>query len=363
MASSAGTRTTEAELQYPHRRYNPLRKQWVLVSPQRTQRPWLGEVSAVTGFSDVHYDPACYLCPGNERAGGAKTPAYESVYVFDNDYAALLRDAPAPNSEGWPALLRAEGERGICRVVCFHPDHSLTLSRMQPEGLCMVVDAWAAQYADLGQMPEINHVQIFDNRGAIMGTSNPHPHGQIWATGHIPDEVAQESASLLEYRQQRGSCMLCDYLRIEQETALRGGGRVVCENEGFLAVVPWWAIWPFETLILAKAHLRSFSDFSGGQRSQLADILKQTTTRYDNLFSTSFPYTMGFHQSPTDNQDHEEWHFHAHYYPPLLRSATVRKFMVGFEMLGMAQRDITAESAAERLRAVQTEHFADAPGR
>jgi UDPglucose--hexose-1-phosphate uridylyltransferase len=325
---------SEPAFQYPHRRYNPLRKQWVLVSPHRTQRPWQGEVNPASGFSDVHYDPACYLCPGN-------------------DYAALLPDSPAPETEGWPPLLKAERERGLCRVLCFHPDHSLTLARMQVADIRRVVDAWTSQYGYLGRMHEINHVQIFENRGAMMGASNPHPHGQIWATEHVPDEPAQESASLLEYRQHHGSCLLCDYLNVEQDA----GTRIVCENEGFLAVVPWWAVWPFETLLLAKAHLRSLHDFNDDQRTQLADILKQLTTRYDNLFQTSFPYTMGFHQSPTDGHAHDEWHFHGHFYPPLLRSATVRKFMVGFEMLGMPQRDITAESAAQRLRAVPAEHF------
>jgi UDPglucose--hexose-1-phosphate uridylyltransferase len=339
--------------QSPHRRYNPLRKQWVLVSPHRTQRPWQGEVNAASGFSDIHFDPACYLCPGNERAGGATTPVYENIYVFDNDYAALLPDSPAPETEGWPALLKAERERGLCRVLCFHPDHSLTLARMEVADIRRVVDAWVAQYAYLGRIDEINHVQIFENRGAMMGASNPHPHGQIWATEHVPDEPATETASLLEYHQQHGVCLLCDYLKVEQNAATR----IVCENEGFLAVVPWWAVWPFETLVLAKSHLRSMSDFSEEQRTLLADILKQLTTRYDNLFQTSFPYTMGFHQSPTDGAAHDEWHFHAHFYPPLLRSATVRKFMVGFEMLGMPQRDITPESAAERLRAVAEEHF------
>jgi UDPglucose--hexose-1-phosphate uridylyltransferase len=354
-----------AAFQSPHRRYNPLRKQWVLVSPHRTQRPWQGEVNAASGFSDTRYDPTCYLCPGNERAGGAKTPVYDHTYIFDNDYAALLPDSPAPETEGWPELLRAERERGLCRVLCFHPDHSLTLARMALPDLRLVVDAWAAQYAELGAKPEIGHVQIFENRGAMMGASNPHPHGQIWATEHVPDEPALETAAQLEYRQQHGSCLLCDYLKIEeaqhinaeQDAATGPTSRIVCENDGFLAVVPWWAVWPFETLVLAKAHLRSFADFGDEHKTQLADILKQTTTRYDNLFATSFPYTMGFHQSPTDGAAHDEWHFHAHFYPPLLRSATVRKFMVGFELLGMPQRDITPESAAERLRALPAVHF------
>ena len=264
-----------------------------------------------------------------------------------------MPDSPAPETEEQPILLKAEQERGKCRVVCFHPDHSLTLARMDRADIRRVVDAWTVQYAELGQEPEIGYVQIFENRGAMMGASNPHPHCQIWATEHVPDEPAQETASLIEYRQEHGSCLLCDYLKTETEAK----ARLVCENEHFMAIVPWWAVWPFETLLLAKTHRRSLQDFSDAERSTLADILKQLTVRYDNLFSTSFPYTMGFHQSPTDGAEHDECHFHGHFYPPLLRSATVRKFMVGFEMLGMPQRDITPESAAERLRGVPPEHF------
>ncbi|MBT9329997.1 UDP-glucose--hexose-1-phosphate uridylyltransferase [Paracidobacterium acidisoli] len=339
-------------LQFPHRRYNPLRRQWVLVSPHRTQRPWQGEVNPSSGFSGVHYDPQCYLCPGNTRAGGHLTPRYESVYIFDNDYAALLPDSPEPEGERSP-LLVAERERGRCRVLCFHPDHSLTLALMEPEAIRRVVDAWTEEYERLGAEKEIRYVQIFENRGAMMGASNPHPHGQIWATEHIPDEPRQETESLRAYRTEHGSCLLCDYAGVETREA----SRIVCENDGFLAVVPWWAVWPFETLVLAKRHAGSLKEFTDAERTQLADILKQLTTRYDNLFETSFPYTMGFHQSPCDGEEHGEWHFHAHFYPPLLRSATVRKFMVGFEMLGMPQRDITPETAAERLRNLSPVHF------
>jgi UDPglucose--hexose-1-phosphate uridylyltransferase len=346
-------------MNYPHRRYNPLRREWVLVSPHRTARPWQGEVSGASGFSDVHYDPECYLCPGNRRAGGQITPAYESVYIFDNDYAALLPCptmpetgiAEAPTTLDAECLFVAEPERGRCRVVCFHPDHSLTLARMEPASIRRVVDAWTEEYRLLGE--EFRYVQIFENRGAMMGASNPHPHGQIWATEHVPDEPAAETVALEEYRRMHGACLLCETTQREQ----REGVRVICENSSFLAVVPWWAIWPFETLVLAKRHLRSLLDFGEAERGGLADILKQVTTRYDNLFQTSFPYTMGFHQAPSDGQPHEEWHFHAHFYPPLLRSATVRKYMVGFEMLGMPQRDITPETAAERLKQVSAKHF------
>jgi UDPglucose--hexose-1-phosphate uridylyltransferase len=338
--------------QSPHRRYNPLRREWVLVSPHRTQRPWQGEVNPSSGFSNVHYDPECYLCPGNKRAGGHVTPDYESVFIFDNDYAALLPDSPAPEPSASP-LLKAERERGRCKVICFHPDHSLTLARMEPVDIRKLVDAWTKEFKTLSRIPDLRYVQIFENRGAMMGASNPHPHCQIWATEHVPDEPAKETESLKAYLAENGSCLLCDYLNVEAKDS----ARVVCENEDFLTVVPWWAVWPFEILVLSKRHVSSLGAFEDQEKSSLADILKQTTIRYDNLFQTSFPYTMGFHQRPTDDESHEEWHFHAHFYPPLLRSATVRKFMVGFEMLGMPQRDITPESAAERLRAVPAKHF------
>lgn len=300
----------------------------------------------------MRYDPNCYLCPGNKRAGGHVTPVYESVYIFDNDYAALLPDSPAPETDVSP-LLKAERERGRCKVICFHPDHSLTLPRMELADIRKVVDAWVTEYDELSQQPELNYVQIFENRGAMMGASNPHPHCQIWATEHVPDEPAQETQSLKAYLAEKQHCLLCDYLNVEAKE----GTRRVCENEDFLVVVPWWAVWPFETLVLSKRHVGSLNEFSDREKTSLADILKQTTTRYDNLFETSFPYTMGFHQTPIDGEEHAEWHFHAHFYPPLLRSATVRKFMVGFEMLGMPQRDITPEGAAERLRAVPAKHF------
>ena len=300
----------------------------------------------------MKYDPNCYLCPGNKRAGGNATPEYSSVYIFDNDYAALLPDSPNIEPHSSP-LLKAERERGRCRVICFHPNHSLTLALMEPADIRKVVDAWTAEYEALSRESEMQYVQIFENRGAMMGASNPHPHCQIWATEHVPDEPAQETESLKAYLAEKRSCLLCDYLRVEAKE----GARVVCENEDFLVVTPWWAVWPFETLVLSKRHVSSLAQFKEREKTSLADILKQTTTRYDNLFETSFPYTMGFHQMPTDGLPHEEWHFHAHYYPPLLRSATVRKFMVGFEMLGMPQRDITPEAAAERLRGVPAEHF------
>ena len=339
--------------QVPHRRFNPLERRWVLVSPHRTQRPWQGEVAKLDATPRVQYDPQCYLCPGNERAGGHKNPDYAGTFIFDNDYAALLPQASFSGQPPHDALFCAEPEGGLCRVLCFSPHHSLTVARMRPAELERVVDAWSAQYAELGSRHDIRYVEIFENRGAMMGASNPHPHGQIWATEHVPDTPRMEGESQRAYRAENGSCLLCDYVRREVQAA----ERIVCENEEFVALVPFWAVWPFETLILSRAHVSAMPEFSQKQRAALGSLMKRLTTRYDNMFSTSFPYTMGFHQQPTDGAAHPEWHFHAHYYPPLLRSATVRKFMVGFEMLGMPQRDITPESAAERLRAQSETHF------
>ncbi|HEY0321775.1 MAG TPA: UDP-glucose--hexose-1-phosphate uridylyltransferase [Pyrinomonadaceae bacterium] len=336
---------------HPHCRFNPLKREWVLVSPHRTQRPWQGQVEEATPENLPDYDPHCYLCPGNERAADAKNPLYTSTFVFDNDFPALLPDTPADgfNQNG---LLIAQGEPGVCRVVCFSPRHNLTIPRMGLDEIRQVVDVWVEQYVELGSLEFINSVQIFENRGAMMGASNPHPHGQIWASASLPDETTKELAALSDYSASRHSCLLCDYLVLEAET----GERLVCENEQFMAVVPFWAVWPFETLIVGKRHVTGLDELSNAERTALADILKQLTTRYDNLFKTSFPYTMGFHNRPTDGQPHRECHLHAHFYPPLLRSASVRKFMVGFELLGTPQRDITAEAAANRLREVGDQH-------
>ena len=334
--------------EHPHRRFNPLTGQWVLVSPHRTQRPWLGQVEKIAGETQPTYDPACYMCPANTRAPGARNPDYKTTLVFDNDYPALLPDTLAGDLDV-KDLLVAKSEAGICRVVCFSPRHDLTIARMSLEELRPVMDLWAEQSRELGSREFINYVQVFENRGAMMGASNPHPHCQIWATASLPDEPTKEQLAQQEYQSTRHSCLLCDYAILERQR----GERIVFENEHFTVLVPFWAIWPFETLVVTRQHIGSLMDLEGDQKDALADALKRLTTRYDRLFETSFPYSMGFHQRPTDDKPHAEWHLHAHFYPPLLRSATVRKFMVGYEMLGTPQRDITAESAAARLREMQ----------
>ncbi|NWG12543.1 MAG: UDP-glucose--hexose-1-phosphate uridylyltransferase [Acidobacteria bacterium] len=333
--------------EYPHRRLNPLTGEWVLVSPHRTRRPWQGQVEKAETEKAPAYDPSCYLCPGNPRAGKERNPLYERTFVFENDFAALL---PQTRREvyalGRSGLVRAEGEAGICRVVCFSPRHDLTLGRMTDQEVLAVVDVWVEQYLDLGNRPQLSHVQIFENRGAMMGASNPHPHGQIWASSSLPNEPAKELASQREYAEKHGACLLCDYLALE----IQVGERTILENADFAAVVPFWAVWPFEVLVLSRRHVGGMDQLSPEERLALADILRRLTSLYDRIFNAPFPYSMGFHQRPTDGCAHPCWHLHAHFYPPLLRSSTVRKFMVGFEMLGSPQRDITPESAAARLR-------------
>ncbi len=329
----------------PHRRYNALTGEWILVSPHRTQRPWQGQVEKLPPDTRPKYDPKCYLCPGNERAGGKRNPDYDTTFVFQNDYTALLLDTPT-DALDQGGLLRAASERGLCRVMCFSPRHDWTLPDMPLPDIRRVVDVWVEQTVELGAMDFINHVQVFENKGEMMGASNPHPHCQIWANENIPAEPAKELASLGAYAREHSSCLLCDYMALELKT----GERIVLQNDHFIALVPFWAIWPFETLVIARRHVGSLPELNDAERGALADVIKRLTTRYDNLFEVSFPYSMGLHQSPADGKPHPECHLHAHYYPPLLRSATVRKFMVGYELLGNPQRDITAELAAARLR-------------
>jgi len=334
-----------AELnQSPHRRFNPLLREWVLVSPLRTARPWQGKVENPEP-RPAAYDPQCYLCPGNLRAGGVRNPDYKATFVFDNDYPALVADTAEARFQE-EGLLVGESERGLCRVICFSPRHDLTISQMPPQDLRQVVEAWIEQSRSLGSLPWVSSVQIFENRGPLMGASNPHPHCQVWANAARPNVTAREDFSLNDYWENHKRCLLCDYGELE----IRHAERVVCENEGFLALVPFWAVWPFETLVVSKRHLASIEELTEAERTGLAEILKRLTTRYDDLFAVSFPYSMGFHQAPPDRSAHPEWHFHAHYLPPLLRSATVQKFLVGYELLATPQRDITPEEAAERLR-------------
>ncbi|MBD3393803.1 MAG: UDP-glucose--hexose-1-phosphate uridylyltransferase [Chitinivibrionales bacterium] len=338
--------------EHPHRRFNPLTGEWILVSPHRTRRPWRGQVEEPQKLDMPAYDPSCYLCPGNERAGGKQTPEYKTTYVFDNDFSALLPDIPGGHLDE-NGLLVAHTEQGICRVICFSPRHDLTLALMDVDAIVPVVDVWAEQYRELGGREDISYVQIFENRGAMMGCSNPHPHGQIWADATVPSFPRIEGERQKEYASARGSCLLCDYAALEREK----NERIVFENDSFVALVPYWAFWPFETMLLCKQHAPGITELTDGQRRDLADALHRMSIRYDNLFKTSFPYSMGIHQQPTDGAVHDEWHLHIHYYPPLLRSATVRKFMVGYEMMAMPQRDITAEQAAQRLRDCPEKHY------
>jgi UDPglucose--hexose-1-phosphate uridylyltransferase len=352
----------------PHRRYNPLTGDWVLVSPQRTQRPWMGQVEEASRAQLPEYDPDCYLCPGNIRSGGDRNPSYSDTFVFDNDFPALispdLKKSPSltdPNYDQQTStgkhllektsrrgLLLKEAEYGVCRVVCFSPRHDLSLPELTTNQISAVVRTWIEQMLDLQKQEFLRYVQVFENKGAMMGASNPHPHCQIWATVHIPNEPAKEQTKFKEYASKNKGCLLCDYLQIEN----KAGERVVITNDDFTVLVPFWAIWPYEVMLLPNRHKASLTDLSPSEIEALADIMRRLTIRYDNLFNTSFPYSMGFHPTPINGGDHPEWHFHAHYYPPLLRSASVRKFMVGFEMLGSPQRDLTPEQAAERLRSV-----------
>jgi UDPglucose--hexose-1-phosphate uridylyltransferase len=337
--------------EHPHRRYNLLTGEWVMVSPHRAKRPWQGQVEKTAPDDRPVYDPDCYLCPGNVRSSGIQNPNYEHTHVFTNDFAAILPDTPMAKDD--TGLLQMESVRGTCRVLCFSPRHDLSLPEMDMTDIRQVVDAWAEQTTDLGQTNR--WVQVFENKGATMGSSMPHPHGQIWALDSLPNETFKEDINQRNYYEKYGNLLL-SYAELEAQN----GERTVIENDDWLAVIPYWAVWPFETILLPKRHIPRFSDVTDAERNSLALILKKLLTKYDNLFETSFPYSMGWHGAPFAGDDQlikQYWQLHAHFYPPLLRSATVKKFMVGYEMLAEAQRDLTAEQAAQRLRELPDKHY------
>ena len=336
----------------PHRRFNPLTGESVLVSPHRAKRPWLGQVEKPPLENLPQYDPACYLCPRNERAGGIKNPDYKFTFAFNNDFAALLPDQTSEHASDH-LLFSFVPERGFCRVICFSPRHDLTLPELDNTSIENIIATWAEQTVDLSKEDFIHYVQVFENKGAMMGCSNPHPHSQVWATEHIPNEPSKELERQKDYFNQNNRTLLSDYLTEEHKRR----ERILFSNDHFMVLVPYWAIWPFETMIVARRNVSYLSELNPAEVSALAEAMKYITTRYDNLFEISFPYSMGFHQAPFDDQSHPEWTLHAHFYPPLLRSATVRKFMVGYEMLAMPQRDITPETAAERLRSLSDVHY------
>ncbi len=338
--------------EHSHTRYNILTGEWIMVSPHRTKRPWQGKVESLPADNRPAYDPACYLCPGNTRADGSVNPTYTDSFVFTNDFAALLADTPAGSIDE-NELLKAESVKGICRVISFSPDHSLTLPQVPVDGIKKVIDLWCEEFENIAADPEIKYVQIFENKGEIMGCSNPHPHGQIWAQNSIPLELSKETTQQKNYFKKHGRTLLTDYIQLE----LQKDERVVIENEHFVALVPFWAVWPYETMIVSKRAVQYITQFSDEERLSYATIMKQLTARYDNLFEISFPYSAGLHQAPVNDGAHPEWHFHMHFYPPLLRSATVKKFMVGYEMLANPQRDITPEWAAEKLKSLGDIHF------
>lgn len=338
--------------EHPHRRFNALTGEWVLVSPHRAKRPWQGQIEKSEQEQRPAYDPTCYLCPGNERAGGFKNPDYPSTFVFVNDFSALMTDAPQ-GSESDGELFQAESESGLCKVICFSPRHDLTIPEMDVKAIRQVVDLWVNEYAELGAKPDINYVQIFENKGSMMGCSNPHPHGQIWSSRSIPVEPMKEQVRQQEYFDKHGKALLTDYVTKELEKK----DRVIFENEHFVGLVPYWAVWPFEAMIAPKRRVANLSELTDAEKESFAAAYQELTIAYDNLFEVSFPYSAGLHQSPTDGKDHPEWHMHMHFYPPLLRSATVKKFMVGYEMLANAQRDITPETSAKRLRELSRVHY------
>lgn len=338
--------------EHPHRRYNPLLDEWILVSPHRAKRPWQGQNEKIVEDNRSEHDENCYLCSGNGRSNGIKNENYSDCYVFENDFSALLKEEVA--FENVPtSLFQLKPERGINKVVCFSPKHNLTLPEMEVSDIEKVIQVWKQQYIELGSHDYINYVQIFENKGSVMGCSNPHPHGQIWAQSSLPTQVEKTQKNLLSYYNKNNSSLLKDYL--EEELKLQE--RIVIENDHFVVLVPFWATWPYETMIISKRHFGNIIAMSNEETKAFAEITKRITVKYDNLFETSFPYSSGIHQTPTDRVSHPEWHFHMHFYPPLLRSATVKKFMVGYEMLGEAQRDISPEQSAKILRELPNQHY------
>jgi len=329
---------------FPHRRLNLLTGEWLLVSPQRLTRPWQGMEEAPAPARLPRHDPTCYLCPGNARAAGARNPEYTSTFVFTNDFPALSPDLPDHPAAAPHPLLAREPARGTCRVVCFSPRHDVTLADLPLPDIRNVIDVWAAETAELGR--SYRWVQVFENKGELMGCSNPHPHGQIWALDALPSEPGKEAERQRAFLRDTGRVLLSEYVEVERQQ----GERLVLENEHWVAAVPYWAVWPFETLLVPCRPVRRLPELDGDERASLADILKDLLTRYDRLFDTSFPYSLGWHGAPFDGADPAHWQLHAHVYPPLLRSATVRKFLVGYELLAEAQRDLTPEQAAARLR-------------
>jgi len=337
---------------HPHRRLNILTGEWILVSPHRTKRPWQGKIEKPAEGQRQAYEASCYLCPGNRRASGETNPSYESTFVFTNDFSALIPETPDAEHVRQD-LLVAKSETGRCRVVCFSPRHDLSLAEMNLDEIANVVEVWTKEYNELAAVPGINHVQIFENKGELMGCSNPHPHGQIWAQRSIPTEPAKEILQMDEHLRRRHSCLLCDYLEMESKEQ----ERLVFKNDDFIVVVPFWAVWPFETMLIPTRHLSRLSELTAGEKKSYADAIQRIATRYDNLFEVSFPYSAGLHQSPTDGRHYPGVHFHMHFYPPLLRSATIKKFMVGYEMLANPQRDVTPEASAAQLRNSSELHY------
>lgn len=330
----------------PHRRLNILTGDWVLVSPHRAKRPWQGKTEETNKVLNPKYDPNCYLCPGNTRANGVETPTYTNTFTFQNDFSALLWDVTEGSYSN--DLLIAESEKGICRVICFSPDHSKTMADLGQSEIISVINTWQKEYLDLSKIEGINWVQIFENKGAIMGCSNPHPHGQIWAHKSLPQEVVNRNEHFNTYYKKTGTSILSNYIKQELEI----NERIVSQNDSFLALVPFWAVWPFEIMIVAKRHVQHIGQLSPKEISDYALILSDVTKRYDALFNTSFPYSSGIYQSPSNEENNVAWHFHMNFYPPLLRSATVKKFMVGYELFANPQRDISPESAAQSLKRV-----------